>query len=61
MAEGQGASAGPAPVGGAGGIGAPVSPAPVSAPVSPAPVSAAPETHSRGAHEGPVAPGGTMA
>jgi energy-coupling factor transporter ATP-binding protein EcfA2 len=52
MAEGQGKSAVPAPVGGVGGLGAPVSP-----PAGPA-VS---ESHSRGAHEGPVAPGGTVA
>jgi energy-coupling factor transporter ATP-binding protein EcfA2 len=47
MAEGQGASAGPAPAGGAGGIGAPV--------------AESPESHAHGAHEGPVAPGGTVA
>jgi energy-coupling factor transporter ATP-binding protein EcfA2 len=52
MAEGQGKSAVPAPVGGVGGPGAPVSP-----PAGPA-VS---ESHSHGAHEGPVAPGGTVA
>jgi energy-coupling factor transporter ATP-binding protein EcfA2 len=57
MAEGQGASAMPAPVGDAGSIGAPVAPPPAPA----APVPPPPESHSRGAHEGPVAPGGTGA
>jgi energy-coupling factor transporter ATP-binding protein EcfA2 len=47
MGEGQGASARPAPGGGVGEIGAPV--------------SQAPESHAHGAHEGPVAPGGTAA
>ena len=47
MGEGQGASAVPAPSGGVGGTGAPV--------------SQAPESHPHGAHEGPVAPGGTVA
>jgi hypothetical protein len=47
MGEGQGASAVPAPSGGVGGTGAPV--------------SQAPESHPHGAHEGTVAPGGTVA
>jgi energy-coupling factor transporter ATP-binding protein EcfA2 len=57
MAEGQGSSAVPAPVSGAGGIGAPVSPGSAA----PGPSSPAHESHSRGAHEGSVAPGGTVA
>jgi energy-coupling factor transporter ATP-binding protein EcfA2 len=47
MSEGQGAGAVPAPAGGAGSIGTPV--------------SELPEEHPRGAHEGAVAPGGTVA
>ena len=55
MSEGQGAGARPAPVGGAGGTGTPVSELPESRAQDALP----PESPAHGAHEGPVAPGGT--